>query len=192
MKLETSAETEHHTGRQGFSGPIQEVDPKKHRPPAPRFLVADAGAEWEGQEILAGLCEKSGLSEFQAAAALECAQGGDATSFAKRQGCSLFAARKRIHEASRGIQRELDFCARKNRYWRDLLDCMRAGEGGSGPRPLVGLMPWVDTENHETWQDYLSTLREPRNYRTVPLRSRIITEHDLGHSSQAVLQEAFR
>jgi hypothetical protein len=145
---------------------------------APRFLVSEAGPHWQGRELLADHCEKAGMTDFQAEAALECVKGGDPETFARAQGCSQRTAKLVFAKVTDKLSQRLGFDAEKRRYWRDLLDCMKPAEGRL-PDPLVGLMPMVDTENHPTWAAYLETLREPRNYRTVPLRGRVVTPDDL-------------
>lgn len=174
-----------------MDGRLRETTAKAHRGSAPRFERMSAGEEWAGREWLADHCEKAGLSVFQSQAVLECATGGNARTFAEKHRCELKKARATIERAAARLQGAVRFQERKNRYWRELLECMKPEKGGEAPQPMVGLLPYVDHDGYPSWGDYLQALRDPRNNRTVTTRARAITEHDLKVSGEALLQEAF-
>jgi hypothetical protein len=171
------------------TGPLVETEPR--RTPAPRFLSHLAGEEWAGREKLAKDCELAALSEFQAQAVLECARGGNAQTFAEKHRCSMRTARATIERAANRIQGRVNFQQRKNAYWREVLECMKPEKGGEAQRPQTGLLPYINPEGYDTWGEYLQARRDPRNNRTVAVRAKTITEHDLEHCGEAILQEAF-
>jgi hypothetical protein len=171
--------------------PGVEEGKSKQRRPEPRFELHRHHEDWDGAGLLTlgAACEHQRLTEFQAAAVLECATGGDHRTFADKKGCGLTRAQSVIERAATKLKRHFDFNERRTRYWREVLACMKGGKGGHSPRPNVGLLPWVDTENHPNWESYLETLADARNYRTVPMRGEAVVAMEMAASSQAFLQE---
>ena len=153
-----------------------------------RFMRDVAPESWTDFPTIARECEQKGLTEFQAAAVLECMQGGSAETFADKRRCSRKTARAVVAKAAHRLMDMLDFNQRQSEYWREILACMVGHRGGYECRPLVGVLPHTNTGNQDT-KELRKTLSDPRNYRTVSFRSPLISSHDLPPSGEAFLQE---
>lgn len=159
--------------------PVSTSRPRTYRAD-PRFLVDEAGAEWEAWPGLGVLAEREGFTTVQAAALLALARGGTAQTLARRNGWSFRSAERAFGFVTRRLQARLNIQARCRIYWREVLSCFANRKQKKGEASVnVGLLPWVDTENHRTWEEYLETLRTPENYRTVSLRGPLVSVEDL-------------
>lgn len=158
------------------------VSPTRSRPYCadPRFLVGEAAAEWAVWPGLGELAEREGFTTVQAQVLLTLARGGCPKTFAKRHGKDSRWAERAFGFVTRRLQSRLKVEVRCRIYWREILSCFSNRKQKKGEAAVnVGLLPWVDTENHRTWEEYLETLRTPENYRTVSLRGPLVSAEDL-------------
>lgn len=169
---------------------------KSRRPPPPRFYVSDLKPDlhpaWfrDDEPIpLARPCEKARLTTFQADAVLDVSKGGNATAFSLRRGVPRRAAVRAIESAALSLQRLSDFQARRVTYWREVFACWSNRDQSGGAEPLVGLLPYVDYHNASSPEECVRLLQDPGNYRTVVLRGKPVTTHDLPAGAEAFLVE---
>lgn len=163
-----------------------------------KFSAPEGETIWSDHPGLAQACEAAGLTKAQADSALYAACGWNLRLIANGLKLTPDRARNVCRSAARRLSGTLRFRDRVERYWREVLHCVRnRREKGRSPVTLTGvqvtrepfLYPSHEVPEHElpAFRRQLKERRaDPKNYAEVSVRGDYVSAGELTPEVDAI------